>query len=166
MNKYLYQLEKSLKSSILTYLIVISCAVLVGLAYLSSTTNLSPTGTVTRFNGSDDSSITGELDIKDSYAKPISEMLITTHNPIFGLSFLFFSIGLIFYFNSVLQKFWKKFFMMEPLISIIISFGSIWGMRFIDYKFVYLAIISSILMYSSFFIMTAVSMFELMFKKT
>ncbi|GBD90147.1 hypothetical protein BMS3Abin04_00863 [bacterium BMS3Abin04] len=166
MNKYLYQLDKTLKLFILTYLIVISCGVLVGLTYLSSTTNLTPTGTVTRYNGSDDSYAEDEVNIKENYPKPISEMLISTHNHIFGLSFLFFSIGLIFYFNSVVQNFWKKFFMIEPLISILVSFGSIWGMRFINNNFVYLAIISATLMYLSFFVMAGISIFELIFKKS
>ncbi len=104
--------------------------------------------------------------MKKMKEKPISEMLITTHNHILGFSFIFFITGMIFYFNSIISGFWKSFLLIEPTISIVITFGSIWLMRFVHEDFVYLTILSSVILYLSFFIMAGVSAYELKFKKS
>ncbi|MCH8326424.1 MAG: hypothetical protein IIB83_07685 [Bacteroidetes bacterium] len=105
------------------------------------------------------------IDIPETYPKTISEMLITTHNHLIGFALIFFAIGLIFYFNSIITGFWKIFLMIEPLVSTIVTFASIWGMRYIAQEFVYLAAVSSALIYLSFFIMSVIIFYELIFKK-
>ena len=163
----LYLLPKELKSFLLIFVVVISIGTGVGLVYLSTTTSLTPKGAVERFNGSEtaEKNQGDDFDIPDQYAKPISEMLITTHNHIFGLSLAFFSIGIIFYFNSIINGFWKSFLMAEPLISVVVTFGSIWLVRYIDKNFIYLTIVSSTLMFLTFYFMCGVIIFELIFKK-
>jgi hypothetical protein len=136
---------------------------MVGLTFISQTTNYSPKGAIERFNGSQQSA-DDDLGIPDKYPKSITEMLMTTHNHVIGFSFIFLSIGIIFYFNSLVEGFWKKFLMFEPLFSIIVSFGSIWLMRFVDKNFVYLTILSAVLMYVSYFIMAGITVYELKFK--
>lgn len=165
MNIKLYQLDKVLKKFIAAFVIVLSIGVIMGLTYLSQTTNYSPNKAIERFNGTQVNSETENFDIPDSYPKPISEMLITTHNHIIGFSLIIFSVGIIFYFNSILSGFWKLFLMIEPLVSTIVTFGSIWGMRYISKEFVYLAAISSILLYISLFSMISIILYELNFKK-
>ncbi len=165
MNIKLYQLESSLKKFLIVFVIVLSTGILMGLTYLSRTTNYSPDKTIERFNGSQINDKDETLDIPETYPKPVSEMLLTTHNHIIGFSFLFFIIGMIFYFNSVISGYWKLFLMIEPLISTIVTFGSIWGMRFIAEEFVYLAALSSILLYISLFTMVGIILYELQFKR-
>lgn len=164
MNITLKSLSSSLKKFIAVYIIVISIGVGTGLTFLNHTTSFSPKGTITRFNG-DNKNIDSDFEVQENYPKPISEMLITTHNHILGLAFIFFSIGLIFYFNSIIIGKWKLFIMIEPLVSIIISFGSIWLMRFVDEHFVYLAVVSASIMYLSFYFMAIISLYELIFKR-
>ncbi|MDH7605194.1 MAG: hypothetical protein QHH13_09855 [Melioribacter sp.] len=164
MNITLKSLNSSLKKFIAVYTIVISIGVGTGLAFLNHTTSFSPKGTIERFNG-DKKSIDSDFEVPENYPKPISELLITTHNHILGLAFIFFSIGLIFYFNSIINGRLKLFIMTEPLVSIIISFGSIWLMRFVEEKFVYLAVISASIMYLSFYFMAFISLYELIFKR-
>ena len=165
MNIKLHQLESSLKKFLSVFVIVLSIGVLMGLIYLSQTTKYSPKKAIERFNGSQVNTKDDILDIPETYPKPISEMLITTHNHIIGFSLLFFAIGLIFYFNSVINGFWKLFLIIEPLVSIIVTFGSIWGMRYISKYFVYLAALSSTFLYLSFFTMALIILYELLFKK-
>ncbi|MEW6195517.1 MAG: hypothetical protein AB1521_10210 [Bacteroidota bacterium] len=167
MNICLYLLPKELKSFLLVFVVVILIGTGVGLVYLGTTTSYTPKGTIERFNGSD---VPGEnpaddFEIPEQYAKPVSEMLITTHNHIFGLSLAYFAIGIIFYFNSMIRGFWKSFLMVEPLISVVVTFGSIWLIRYIDKNFIYLTIISSTLMFVTFYIMCGVIIIELIFKK-
>jgi len=164
MNITLKSLSSSLKKFIAVYIIVISIGVGTGLTFLNHKTSFSPKGTIARFNG-DKKNIDSDFEIQENYPKPISEMLITTHNHILGLAFIFFSIGLIFYFNSIIIGKWKLFIMIEPLVSIIISFGSIWLMRFVDEHFVYLAVVSASIMYLSFYFMAIISLYELIFKR-
>jgi hypothetical protein len=165
MNIRLYQLDNNIKHFLIAFLIALSTGVAVGLIYLNYTTNYSPEDAVTRFRGSEEVNSADEFDIPESYAKPVSEILMTTHNHIISFSFIFILLGSIFYFNSIIKGFWKMFFMIEPMISTIVSFGSIWAMRFIHEDFVYLTVVSAILIYTSYFVMASVSLYELIFKK-
>src|SRR3990172_11890832 len=164
MSKKLFELDKTLKNFLMAIIFVMSCGVITGLIYLNYTTGYSSEGTSLRFNGSNETSSEDDFEIPDNYLKPVSEMLITTHNHILGFSFIFFIIGSIFYFNSIIEDFWKTFLLVEPIISVLITFGSLWLMRYYDSNFVYLAILSSTVLYLSYFIMAFVSLYELKFK--
>lgn len=164
MNVSLSELEGSLKFFLISFLIALTIGVLVGLAYLNYTTDYSSEGAIERFKGSEAKILTDEFDIPETYAKTISEMLITTHNHVIGFSLIFLPLGLIFYFNSIITGPLKKFLIVEPFFSTVISFGSLWLVRFVSNEFIYLTIISAVLIYSSYFLMTGISLYELMFK--
>ena len=157
----LNKLETGLKNFLFYYLVVITIGILVGLVFLGSTTNYSPGGTVEHISGSEQDD---DFDIVESYPKAASDLLITTHNHIMGFAFLILSVGVIFYFNSSITGFWKNLLMIEPLISSVVTFGSIWLIRFIHHEFIWLTIVSSVLLYLSLFIMIGISMYELKFK--
>lgn len=156
----LSELDQTLKSFISAYLVVLVIGVSLGLYFLNHTTNMTPEGTVQRFRGTE---ISGqeEFDIPESYPRPITEMLVTTHNHVLGFSFIFGSVGIIFYFTNLIKGFWKKFLLIEPFISIVLSFGSIWLLRYVDSSFVYITVASAILMYLSFYIMVGFSFWEI-----
>lgn len=162
----LYKLDKHFKNFILTFTIILVTGVSTGLAFLFETTDMTPAGTIYRYNGSQNElAATDGIDFQVEYAKPYAEMLLTTHSHIISFSLIFFAIGLVFYFNTVINGSWKVFLMIEPLAATFTTFASIWGMRFIDEHFVYLTVVSAILMYSAFFVMTGVLIYELKFKK-
>ncbi len=166
MNIFLFELDEKLKKFLLTFVIVLTIGVCTGLVFVNQTTNFSPDDAVERFNGSQQNQDEqDDFDVQENYPKSLHEMLMTTHNHIIGFSLIFFAIGIIFYFNSIVKGFWKSFLMIEPLISAVISFSSIWGMRFIDKNFVYITVISATLMYISYFIMAFIIIYELLFKK-
>ena len=159
----LYKIDKQLKRFLSTFLIVLTIGLTIGLLYLHSTTSMTTAGTVERYNGSnvDDN----EFEIIESYPKPVSEMLLTTHSHIISFAFIFGLIGIVFYFSSIVEGFWKNFLLIEPLVSVLITFSSIWGIRYIHEGFVYVTIISSSLMYISFYAIVAISFYELNFKR-
>jgi len=165
MNYKLFELDKALKNFLIAILFVLTTGLGTGLIYLNYTTKYSTKGATERFNGTNIEQGIDDFGIPDNYPKPISEMLITTHNHILGFSFIFFITGMIFYFNSIINGLWKSFLLIEPTISIVITFGSIWLMRFVHEDFVYLTILSSAILYLSFFIMAGCSAYELIFKK-
>ena len=160
MNVSLKQFEPLLKKFVTAYIIVVTIGLSLGLYFVNHTTDMTPSGAVERFNGSQ-SAEDDEFTIPESYPKPLSELLITTHNHILGFSFIFGSIGFIFYFNSRVKGFWKAFLLIEPFISIILSFGSIWLMRFVHPSFVYVTVISAILLYLSFYSMIIISLIDI-----
>ena len=165
MSSKLFEMDKILKNFLIAILFVLTTGLGTGLIYLNYTTDYTPKGTIQRYNGTDIEQEMDDFDIPEYYPKPISEMLITTHNHILGFSFIFFITGLIFYFNSIINGFWKSFLLIEPPISIVITFSSIWLMRYLHEDFVYLTIFSSIILYLSFFFMASVSVYEMKFKR-
>ena len=140
--------------------------VLTGLVYLNYTTNYSSRGAIERFKGSEAEILSEEFDIPETYAKSISEMLITTHNHVIGFSLIFLPLAIIFFFNSRIMGVLKNILVVEPFISTVISFGSLWLVRFVSNDFIYLTIISAVLIYTSYFLMTGISLYELIFIKT
>ena len=157
----LFKLEKGLKLLLSFFLIVLTIGVSVGVVYLKFTTKMNAKGTIERYNGSTET----EFEVQENYPKSISEMLVTTHSHVIIFAIIFLIIGIIFYFSSIINGFWKIFLITEPLISTLVTFTSIWGIRFIDELFVYLTIFSAILMYLSFYIMSFLALYELIFMK-
>lgn len=158
----LAELPSTLKYFLLSVLFAMLIGLNVGIVYLSQTTQLSPQGTLERFNGSGDGH---EYGLDESYPKPIEEMLITTHSHIISFSLMLFVAGIIFYFSGMKDGFFKKLLLIEPPLSAVISFGSIWGLRFIHPSFIYLTIASAILLYSSLYFMILYSMKDLLIKR-
>ena len=158
----LYQLPRAIKLLLMLTVLNLTVGVGIGLYYVSNTTHLSPEGTAEQFRGS---SVDNNFDIPEKFPKPISELLTTTHNHIISMTFIFFIMGGIFYFNSIITGCWKSFFIAEPFFSILATFGGIWLIRFIHSSFSYLVMVSGVLMYLSFFIMAGTIIYELSSKK-
>ena len=158
----LYQLPRAIKLLLMLTVLNLTVGVGIGLYYVSNTTHLSPEGTAEQLRGS---SVDNNFDIPEKFPKPISELLTTTHNHIISMTFIFFIMGGIFYFNSIITGFWKSFFIAEPFFSILATFGGIWFIRFIHSSFSYLVMVSGVLMYLSFFIMAGTIIYELSHKK-
>ena len=155
--------EFPIKLKLLCFITVfnITVGVGVGLYYVGYTTQYSSTGTSEHFAGS---KVNDDFDIPDKYPKPISELLNTTHTHVISMTFIFIITGGIFFFNSIITGLIKTFLIVEPFISIIVTFGGIWLVRYIHPGFSYLVILSGILMYLSFFIMAITIFYELSIK--
>ena len=157
----LYELPRKLKLLCFLTVFNITVGVGVGLYYVGYTTQYSPSGTSEHFAGSQ---VSDDFDIPDKYPKPFSELLNTTHTHVISMTFIFIITGGIFFFNSIITGSIKTFLIVEPFISIIVTFGGIWLIRFIHPGFSYLVILSGILMYLSFFIMASTIFYELSIK--
>lgn len=79
-----------------------------------------------------------------TFPKSPSEMFTLIHNHVFGLSILFFLLGGIFYFSSLVSPFQKRFLMLEPLVGIVTTFGGLALVRYISPAFSWLVILSGI----------------------
>lgn len=161
---YLYQLNKPLRYFLSAFLVSLAIGVSLGLVFLFHTTSFNKDVTAEKLIESENL-IEEDFGINESEVKTTGELLMTTHNHIIGFSFIFFFVGGIFYFNSIISGFWKMFFLIEPLISTIFSFCSLWGVRLLNENIIYVTIISSIIMYFSFYFMTSISIYELLLKR-
>lgn len=162
---YLFQLNKDFKMFLSAFLLVIMTGVIFGLLFLYETTEFNKNYTSERLIVEQDL-IEEDFGINESKSKSTGELLMTTHNHIIGFGFIFFLVGGIFYFNSIVTGAWKMFLIIEPLLSTIISFGSMWVVRFYGSDWIYLTIFSAILMYSSLFIMIIILLIELNLKSS
>ncbi len=106
-----------------------------------------------------------EFDFAENLPKPLPEMFITTHNHLLGFAFIFAPLCLLFYFNSIITGLLKTLLLVEPFISVLITFLSIWGIRFLSPAFVIVTIIAGALTYIAYFLLTGTIAFELLFKK-
>jgi len=161
--KRLYEFPGKLKVLCFLTVLNLSIGVGIGLYYVGYTTQYSSIGTAEHFAGS---KVSDDFDIPAKYPKPFSELLNTTHTHVISMTFIFFIIGGIFYFNSIITGAMKTILIVEPFISIIMTFGGIWLVRFIHPGFSYFVILSGILMYLSFFIMASIIFYELSIKSS
>lgn len=160
---YLYQLNKDLKFFLFISTFTVTVGLVFGLIFLFHTTQFDKNVTVDRLIEKNDE-IEEDFGINESNAKTTGELLMTTHNHILGFSFIFFIIGGIFYFNSIISGVWKIILITEPLVSTIVSFSSLWLVRFLGNELIYITVISATLMYTAFFVMVAVIFYELTLK--
>lgn len=158
----LYQWPAHLKLFIATFVFVLSIGVTIGLIYVELSTGMNPSGTTEHYRGSE---LGNDFDIPEKFPQSLENLLLTTHSHVISFSLIFFVLGGILYFSSLLGEGWKKFLMIEPLVSTLVTFGSIWGIRYIHSAFSFLIMLSGILMYASFYIITALILYEVLLKK-
>lgn len=131
--------------------------VVLGAVFIEATTNLTPQGVVEQYKGISENRIDQVEELK--FPKPVKDMLTTTHNHILGLSSLFLIVGLL-YLHVGKQEKWRVAVAVEPLLSLVVTFGGLWVMRYVWDPFVYVVILSGTLMVGSYAWMSIVIMRE------
>lgn len=159
----LYELSPSIKKALLAFLILQLAGVLFGLSTLFVSTELSISGTATHYRG--DPLPEDDFEIQEHFEKPLAEMLLTTHNHLLGFSFIFALLVPIFFLSSLITGSLKTFIMVEPFISVLVTFLSIWGLRYISPHFVYITMVFGFLTYATYFFMVGVIVYELAVQK-
>ena len=111
--------------------------------------------------GSEEKTAGGIIIPDSAQEKPMEAKVMTTHDHVNMFAIISFLLGFVFYFNSVVSNKLKFFLLIEPYFSILITFSSMWLMRFYHPFFVYIMMISASLMYSIWYIMIFISLYEL-----
>ena len=161
-NIKLKDLDKNTKHLLSIFLITMGIGIFTGLYFVYLTTNMTPSGTMEQYRGS---VIMNDDEIPDKFEKPIESMVMTTHDHVNMFAIISFLLGFVFYFNSMVNNKLKFFLLIEPYFSILITLSSMWLMRFYHPFFVYIMMISASLMYSIWYIMIFISLYELNYKK-
>ena len=160
-NLKLKDLDQTAKIFLSFFLITMLIGIFTGLGYIYYTTDMNPDGTIEHYKGSkvlDD-------EIPEEFPKPLEAMILTTHAHVNSFALISLIIGTIFYFNSIISGKIKLLLMVEPFFSTLITFLSMWFLRYLNESFVYLVLLSGFLMYLFWIIMVVLSLYELLFKK-
>jgi hypothetical protein len=149
--------DATLRLFITAFLVVLTCGYAVGLFFVDHTTNGTPGGISAEFRGDE-----GDVDGTGmKFGKGLREMYTVVHNHLLSLSILFFIVGSVFYFTSGIPAGWKTFFLVEPFVAILTTFGGLWLLRLVSPLFVWLVIPSGISMAICYAFMTGAILKEL-----
>ena len=113
--------SKPFKSFLFAFIVVLSIGYFTGLLFVAQTDSTSPKGMVENYNGNEEVEDAAVL----KFRKGEREMLTILHTHILSIGFIFAFLGVLVW-GTELPLFWKKFFMIEPFCSIIVTFGGIY----------------------------------------
>ncbi len=131
----LQTLDKNLKNILIYYLITLGVGFSLGVLYVYLNSEFSSSGMIEQYLGNND-------EWEPKLPKTLQDLVSHTHEHITMFSIIFLSLGLIFLYNSTIKGFWKRFLIIEPFLSIIITFGGFFIIRYITTAFSYIIIIS------------------------
>ena len=121
LNGLIYTFPKELKLLIAAFVIVLSIGFFTGLMFVGETSEANPNGIEEQYLGNEADEDATIMKFK----KSDKEMLTLVHNHVLSMSIIFFLIGLILS-TTKLQKKLKLFLMIEPFISVVLTFGGIY----------------------------------------
>lgn len=112
---------RELKQLILAFVVVLSIGFYSGLFFVSETSSGKPEGIEEHYLGNEE-----DLDAKVlKFKKNKQQILTLVHGHILSMSIIFFLIGLIFSTTRLNIKL-KTFLLIEPFLSVILTFGGIY----------------------------------------
>ncbi len=156
----IHQFPKEVKILIGAFVLVLSIGYYTGLAFVHETTEGTPTGIEEQYLGNENDEEATIMKFK----KKKQAMITMIHNHVISMSILFFVLSLLVSMTSYNKKI-KKFVMIEPFISIVVSFGGIYFMWLGITSLKYIIVLSGILMTLSFVMATSMILCSLFRKK-
>ncbi|MCH8533855.1 MAG: hypothetical protein LAT51_02185 [Flavobacteriaceae bacterium] len=160
----LAQLPSELKWLTGIFLMVLSIGFFTGINFVHFTTEAHPQGIEENYLGNEDDLEALQMKFKKSEA----QMLNLTHTHILSMSVIFFILSILVYLTSY-QLWLRKFLMIEPLLSVLVTFGGIYLLWLGCTWMKYVVIASGALMTLSFLVSVLLiifSFFPLMKKPT
>ena len=160
MNVQLHNLPKSLKNTLVVFLIALAFGYLSGVDLLKHTTDFKSKGVEENVLGNEVDEYAEELHFKMSER----ELHGIIHSHVITLGMLFAILSVMLFFTSYSQGI-KSFLMIEPMVSLITTFGGLWLLWKGVVWMKYIIMLSGILMHLSFVLIVFLLLKELLFKK-
>lgn len=135
----IHQLPKQAKILVACFLITLSFGFFTGLRFVNENTNNTVAGIKTHYLGNEEDENAEIMKFK----KAEKEIITTVHNHVLSMSLIFFMLGGILLTTSIHSTL-KKILIIEPFLSIILTFGGIWVLWLGVDWFKYIIIISGI----------------------
>ena len=151
----IHQFPKEIKLLIIAFTCTLSIGFYSGITFVRDTNGTNPNGVEQRYLGNEyDTDAT-----KMQFKKTKAEVMTLVHNHVLSLSVIFFLLAVILATTGINKKL-KVFLMIEPFVSVLLTFGGIYLMWSGILWFKYVVVISGILMtvafvLSTFFILKA-----------
>ncbi|HEX9655876.1 MAG TPA: hypothetical protein VGB89_03035 [Bacteroidota bacterium] len=151
--------DPTMRIFITVFLCVLSVGYMIGLFFVDHTTAGTPTGIEEQFLGS-------QYAAEMKYEKSVGEMFVFLHNHLFSLSLVFFCLGSIFYFSTIVSSGWKTFLLVEPFVALLTTFGGIALVRFVAPWMSWLVFASGVSLFVCYVAMAVLILTELWLVKT
>lgn len=152
----LQRFPKHIKMFISAFVIVLSIGYITGLQFVRQTESIAPNGLEENYLGNEDQEDVQVMKFK----KGKREMLTIIHTHILSMSFIFFLLGGLVSMTTLSNK-RKAFLMIEPFVSIILTFGGIYLMWLGMSWMKYIVMLSGTLMTTVFLVSAGVVLFQL-----
>lgn len=127
------------------------------LLFVLHTTRMVPQGIAERYRGSDSTAAEGPMQFPKSYA----EMLTITHTHLLSMAVIFTFSGLGLLLCSRPSPRLKRFLVVEPFVALLVSFSSLWLIRYVHPRFSLLLGLSSLVMACSFYLQSYLILTEI-----
>jgi len=118
------------------------------LLFILHTTGMTPPGVAARYRGADSTVAEGSMQFPKSYA----EMLTITHTHLLSMAAIFVFSGVALGLCERPGERWRQLLIVEPFVALLVSFGSMWLMRYVDARFSWLLSLSSAVMALTFYL--------------
>lgn len=156
----IHLLPKNVKVFIVLFLITLSYGFFTGYSFLDKTTNMTPDGIEKHHLGNENDEDAEEMIFKKSER----EILNIIHTHVLSMSLIFLALGGLLITTSVNQKL-KTFLLIEPFVSIVVTFGGIWLLWKEILWFKYIVMLSGILLTGSFIAIVLILLWQLILLK-
>lgn len=154
------ELPREIRILIGVFLFVLSVGFLSALQFVNVTTESSPTGIEENYLGNEEDFEAVEMKFK----KNETQMLSILHTHILSMAVIFFILSFLLSLTSV-KGFFRKFLLVEPMLSVLFTFGGIYLLWLGVLWMKYVIIISGALMVLSFVVSVGRIYWELFSKK-
>lgn len=161
LNGLIYTLPKEIKVLIAAFVIVLSVGFYTGLLFVGETSSANPNGIEEQYLGNENQDDIAVMKFK----KSDKEMLTLVHNHVLSMAIIFFLIGLFISITKLPKKL-KLFLILEPFVSVILTFGGIYllwkGLLWMKY----IVMISGTLMTLTFAVSVGIIIYQLIRSKS
>jgi len=120
-----------------------------GLIFIHHTTGMTPPGVEQQYRGIDSTAVS---DAAMKFPKSYSEMLTITHTHLLSMAVIFIVSGLALALCQRPALRWRTILVIEPFVALLVSFSSMWLMRYVDARFSWLLTLSSGVMALTFYV--------------
>lgn len=156
----LQNFPREIKLLIAAFIVTLSVGFYSGISFVKDTSGTNPTKIEERYLGNENNEEAASMQFKKTKA----EIMTLVHNHVLSLSVIFFLVSLLLSTTSV-SKGLKCILILEPFLSILLTFGGIYLMWSGILWFKYVVMISGIAMTIAFIMSTFFIVKELFIKK-
>lgn len=160
LNALIYTFPREIKLLLTAFVIVLSVGFYTGLLFVGETSSVNPNGIEEQYLGNE----ANENALEMKFKKTDKQMLNIVHSHILSMALIFFLLGLILSTTQLNYKL-KVFLMVEPFLSVVLTFGGIYllwkGFTWVKY----IVMVSGALMTISYTLSAVIILKQLAFPK-